>query len=82
MIVLRSSMQEGDILEHTNGKCHLCTLSSTCRMSCSIHRHIAYNTLECHHTHTDIYIHIYQQNAHLKAECHEVVTLMAKFVGH
>ena len=23
--VLHSSLQEEDILEHTNGKCHLCT---------------------------------------------------------
>ena len=28
---LHFSMQEEDILEHTNGKCHMCTLKSTCR---------------------------------------------------
>ena len=33
---LHFSMQEEDILEHANGKCHLCTLSSTCRPLCNI----------------------------------------------
>ena len=26
VLCLQSSLQEGDILEHTYGKCHLCTL--------------------------------------------------------
>ena len=34
------SMQEEDILEHTNGKCHLCTLWSTCRPVCNIGMHL------------------------------------------
>ena len=31
MIVLRCSVQGEDIGEHIEGKCHLCTLLSTCR---------------------------------------------------
>ena len=33
-------VQEEDILEHTNGKCHLCKFSSTCRPLCNIGMHI------------------------------------------
>jgi hypothetical protein len=31
MLVLRFSMQREDTFECMNGKCHLCTLQSTCR---------------------------------------------------
>ena len=37
---LRFSMQEQDILKHTNGKCHLCTLQSICRPLCNIGMHL------------------------------------------
>ena len=37
---LHFNMQEEDILEHTNGKCHLCTLESTRRPLCNIGMHI------------------------------------------
>ena len=33
-------MQEEDIFEHTNAKCHLCTLESTCRPLCNIGIHL------------------------------------------
>ena len=37
---LHLSMQEEDILEDTDGKCHLCTLQSTCRPLCNIGMHL------------------------------------------
>jgi hypothetical protein len=47
------SMQEEDILERINGKCHLCTLQSTCRPLCSM-GHAPHNTIE--HTHAKILV--------------------------
>jgi hypothetical protein len=52
------NMQEEDILEHTDGECHLCTLWSICRLLCTISMHlitllniltgkIVVSTLEC-----------------------------------
>ena len=39
--MLHFSMQEDDIiLEHTNGKCHLYILSSTCKTLCNIGMHL------------------------------------------
>ena len=40
MIVLQFNMQGDDIIEHTNGKCHLCTFQSTCRPLCNIVIHL------------------------------------------
>ena len=34
------SLQNEDILEHTNAKCHLCTLSSTYKPLCNIGIHL------------------------------------------
>ena len=36
VMCLHFSMQEEDILEYNNGKCHLRTLESTCRSLCNI----------------------------------------------
>ena len=46
---LQFSMQEGDILEHTNAKCYMCTLESTCIPLC-----ITHDTIE--HTHAKILV--------------------------
>ena len=40
VMCLHSSMQEEDIFEHTNPKCHYCTLHSTCRQLCNIGSHL------------------------------------------
>ena len=40
VMCLHFSMQEVDVLEHTNGKCYLCTLWSTCRPLCNIAMHV------------------------------------------
>ena len=40
VVCLHLSMQEEDVLEHTNGMCHLCTLWSTCRPLCNIGVHL------------------------------------------
>ena len=40
VVWLHFSMQEGDILEHTNVKCHLCTLWSTFGPLCNIGMHL------------------------------------------
>ena len=45
---LHFSMHEEDILEHINGKCHLCTILSTCRPLCK-YRHTPHNIIK--HTH-------------------------------
>jgi hypothetical protein len=39
VMCLHLSMQEEDILEHTNAKCHVYTLWSTCRLLCNIGIH-------------------------------------------
>ena len=46
---LHFNLQEEGILEHTNGKCHLFTLSSTCRPWWNIGANAPHNTSE--HTH-------------------------------
>ena len=40
MIALHISMQGGDIIEHPNGKRHLCTMESIYRRLCSIGMHL------------------------------------------
>ena len=40
MLVLHFSIEEEDILEHAIGKCHLRTLSSTCKPLCNIGMHL------------------------------------------
>ena len=48
-------MQGEDIIEHTNGMCHLRTFWSICRSLCNIGMHlINYNIIE--HTHAKILI--------------------------
>ena len=36
VMCLQFKMQEEDILEHANTKCHVCTLYSTCRLLCNV----------------------------------------------
>ena len=53
---LHFCIQEGDnILEHANGKCHLCILWSTCRPLCHIARHAPHNTI-IEHTHAKVLV--------------------------
>ena len=58
---LQFHRQEKDILDHTNGKCHLCTLQSTCKPSCNIVMHLI--------TLWNILMLIYQPTR-LSVECH------------
>ena len=60
-------MQQEDILEPTNGECHLCTLHSTCRPLCNISMHLI--------TILNMLMPRYQQ-AHLNAKCHEMAIMM------
>ena len=67
VMFLHINMQEQDILEHTNGNCHLCTLQSTCRPLCNIGMHFI--------TLLNILMPRYQKT-HLNAKCHEVTHMM------
>ena len=40
VMCLHLRLQEQHISEHINAKCHLCTLSSTCRQLCNIGIHL------------------------------------------
>ena len=40
VMCLHFTMEEEDILEHTNGRCRLCTLQSSCRLMCNIYTHL------------------------------------------
>ena len=40
VMCLHFNLQVEDILEHSNGKYHLCTLSSACRPLCNIGMHL------------------------------------------
>ena len=40
VMCLQFNMHEEDIVDHTNGKCHLCALQSTCRPLCNIGMHL------------------------------------------
>ena len=72
---LHFSMQEDDILEHTNVKCYLCKLQSTCRPLCKmiggrgVHLITIFNILMPR-----------QQQVHLNTKCHEV-TLQVKLLN-
>jgi len=70
MIVLRSSMHGEDILEHTNAKCFLCALQSTCRPLCDVSIHLI--------TLLNILMPRYQYTQS-DAKCHEM-TLMVKLM--
>ena len=40
VMCLNFSMQEDNILDRTKDKCHLCTLSSACRLVCNLGIHL------------------------------------------
>ena len=64
---LHFSMQEEYVLEHNNGKCHLCTLYSTYRSLCNIAIHLI----------TLLYILMPRYYlAHLNTKCHEVTIMV------
>jgi hypothetical protein len=66
---LTFSMQEEDIHENTNGKCHLCILWSTCIPLCDICMHL----ITLLNTHANILV------SALEHKCHKL-TLMVKLV--
>ena len=57
VMCLYFSMHEEDILEHTNVKCHLCTLQLTCRPWCNIDIHL----LTIEHTHAKVLVNEYER---------------------
>ena len=67
VMCLHFNMQEEDILEHTNGKCHLCTLQSTYRPLWNIDIHLI--------TLLSILMSRYQE-AHSNAKCHETALIV------
>ena len=53
VMCLSFSMQEDNILEHTDDKRHLCTLSSACRWLCNIGIHLI---MLIEHTHAKMLV--------------------------
>ena len=70
VMCLNFSMQEENVLEHTNNKCHLCTLSSTCRLLCNKGIHL---TMLIGHTRAKILVSALERQVSPRDTCGEVV---------